>query len=64
MAITKQEALSIAREECKRRGWPLFEETSVRWGFFTYTVWIGYRIIWVRIRKKDGAVLDVGMGTR
>lgn len=66
-SITKQDALAIARKECEQRGWPWNERTIVRWGLFTYTVWGGGRKggnLWVRIRKKDGAVLGIGMTPR
>jgi hypothetical protein len=63
--IGKPEALSIARAECERRGWPWRgEQTTVQWGLFTYSVWSGGRKggnFWARIRKRDGKVLAVGM---
>jgi hypothetical protein len=67
VSITKQEALAIARKECEQRGWLWNEQTTVRWGFFTYTVWGGGRKggnLWVRIRKKDGVVLGIGITPR
>lgn len=66
-SITKQEALTIARQECERRGWAWNKETTVRWGLFTYTAWGGGRKggnLWVQIRRRDGAVLGIGMTPR
>src|SRR6266478_2633995 len=62
--MTKETALQIAREECARRGWVWNEQTSVKWGFFSYTVWGGGQKggnLCMRIRKKDGAVISATM---
>lgn len=62
--ITKAHALEIAREECAKRGWPWREPVSVKWGFFTYTVWGGGQKggnLSMRIRKKDGKILLAGI---
>jgi hypothetical protein len=66
-AITKQDALKIAREECLRRGWPWNEQTVVRWGLFTFTIWGGGRKggnLFMKIRKKDGTILQSSMSPR
>ena len=58
--ITKEQALLIARGECIRRGWPWNEQTFVRWGFFTFKVWGGWRKggnLYMKIRKRDGKIL-------
>jgi len=65
--ITKETALKIAREECARRGWPWQEQTWVKWGLFSYTIWGGARKggnLIMRIRKKDGAVMSAIMTPR
>jgi hypothetical protein len=62
--VTKERALEIAREECIRRGWFWNERTSVKWGFFCYTVWGGGckgGNLLVKIRKRDGAVIGAAM---
>lgn len=56
----KEEALSIARAECERKGWPWVEPVYVGWRFFTYRIWGGGRKggnLHMRIRKRDGAIL-------
>jgi hypothetical protein len=62
--VTKERALEIAREECTRRGWPWNEQTSVKWGFFSYTVWGGGRKggnLCMKIRKRDGEIISATM---
>jgi hypothetical protein len=66
-SITKEDAMSIAREECKRRGWPWNEQTKVKWGLLTYTVWGGGRKggnLYMEIRKKDGMIIRSTMTPR
>jgi hypothetical protein len=66
-AITKEDALKIAREECVRQGWQWNDQTVVKWGFFSFTIWGGGRKggnLFMKIRKKDGAILKSNMTTR
>ena len=66
-SITRLEALRIARDECSRRGWTWNEQTSVRWGLFSYAVWGGGRKggnLCVKIRRKDGIVLRSSLTPR
>jgi len=65
--VTKDDAREIARQECERNGWPWIEPVSVNWGLFAYTVWGRGRKggnLYVRIRKKDGAILSSNMTPR
>lgn len=65
--VTKEKALEIAREECTRRGWPWNEQTSVKWSFFSYTVWGGGRKggnLYIKIRKRDGQIISATMTPR
>ena len=59
----REKARCIAEVECQRRGWPLLEPVRVYWGLFTYTVWGGGRGggVRIKIRKKDGVVMDAIM---
>jgi hypothetical protein len=62
--VTKQQALQNAREECIRRGWPWNNQSKVKWGLFSYTVWGGGRKggnLCFKIRKKDGSILSAAM---
>lgn len=63
--MTREEAKTIAREECARRGWPWMEPISVHWGFFSYRVWTNSNCrganASIRIRKKDGKILSAGI---
>ncbi len=62
--ITKEQALEIARKECKQRGWPWNEHTTIAWGFICYTVWGGGRKggnLMMKIRKRDGEIVSAGM---
>lgn len=62
--VSSETALRIARDECERRGWPWNEQTKVRWGFFNFTVWGGGRKggnLFMKIRKKDGAIVQSSM---
>jgi len=65
--ITKSDALRIAKDECIRHNWPWNEQTTVTWGVFSYTVWGGGRKggnLYMKIRKKDGAILKSSMTPR
>ena len=64
--ISKAEAKEIAKRFCEQQGWPwsLFEPVSIRWGLSTYTVWGGHRKggnLIMRIRKRDGEIIEVAM---
>ncbi len=66
-SITKGDALKIAQNECLRRGWAWNEQTTVRWGLFAFTVWGGGRRggnLFMKIRKKDGTILQSSMTPR
>jgi hypothetical protein len=65
--FTKADALRIAKDECIRRNWSWNEHTTVRWGIFNFTVWGGCRKggnLFMKIRKKDGAILHSSMTPR
>lgn len=66
-SITKEGAREIAKRECARHGWTWNERTTVRWGLFNFTVWGGGRKggnLFMKIRKRDGAVLKSSMTSR
>jgi hypothetical protein len=65
--VTREQALEIARHECLDRGWAWNENTTVKWGMFSYTAWGGGRKggnLCIRIRKRDGAILSATMSPR
>ncbi len=65
--ITKEDALQIARSECERRGWAWNDQSTVKGGFFNFTVWGGGRKggnLFMKIRKKDGAILQASMSPK
>jgi hypothetical protein len=64
MKITREKARQIAKDECLKREWPWLEPVHVRWGWFSWHVWGGGRRgcnLFMRIRKRDGRILQAGM---
>jgi hypothetical protein len=49
--ITRDEAVSIARQECVARGFPWLEPVKVHWGYSNWTIWThaGHRPAYLRI---------------
>lgn len=66
--MTREEAITTAKEECQRRGWAWREPVEVHWGFFSYTVVTNTMCrgcnVRMKIRKKDGVVLGAGLSPR
>ena len=65
--INKDDAMRIARAECAKNGWVWNDDTTVRWGFFAFTVWGGGRKggnLSMKIRKCDGAILHSSVTPR
>lgn len=62
--ITRQKAIAIARAELERRGIKWNEPVVIQWGWVSYGVWTNADVLggnnWVRVRRRDGYVLDVG----
>jgi len=55
--------MTIARQECQKRGWPWREPVSVKWGIFSYTVWGGGTKggnLCIKIRKSNGEIMNAG----
>jgi hypothetical protein len=66
--ITRQQALAIAHNEVVRCGLPWREPVFIRWGWTSYIIWtnadmLGGNVI-IRVRKRDGAVMHIGMPPR
>ncbi len=59
--ITREKALSLAREEADRQGWPWRGEADVMWGWTCWKVKsnrgaIGNHV-WIEIHRQTGAFL-------
>ena len=63
--ISKQQAREIAAAVCAKRDWPFAEPVLVHWRPFTYRVWTNASSrggnVFVRIRKRDGKVLEASI---
>lgn len=62
---SKQQAREIAAAVCAARDWPFTEPVLVSWRPFTYRIWTNSSSrggnVFIRIRKRDGEVLDASI---
>lgn len=62
---SRQHAREIAASVCAARDWPFAEPVHVHWGLFTYRVWTNAMSrggsVFMRIRKRDGEVIEAGI---
>jgi hypothetical protein len=67
-AISREDAIELAREECRRRGYPVRDPVKVRSGLLVYGVLIGGDLRGgspcVSVDKRDGSIRRVWVSTR